>query len=302
MSKAVFVVLVGSKAPGQTDEYQLLQEQVAIEEGRRLGLEVEVVFAPSFDQLRTIRRRLHDSASRPVDAVVTEPSSSATMELLLRDLKGKTGLVLLNAWGPTVEENAASWGRQHPFGTVSTDHGRIGRIQGQQVSALVPRGGVALCVTGPPRSSAAEDRLAGMRATLRTDIHLLETSGGQWTEAEGSAAFNSWYGVFKARNDVVEVVACQSDELAVGAMRAAHAVANPTHREMFKRAKFLGIDGCPNYGKRLVDEGRLAASIVTPANTDMAIGSLAAFWNEGRALPLRAFTEGKPYRSSVAAA
>jgi len=296
MSKAVFVVLVGSKAPGETDEYQLLQEQVAIEEGRRVGLQVEVVFVPSFDQLRTIRRRLHDGS---VDAVVTEPSSSATMELLLRDLSGKTGLVLLNAWGPAVEAAAASWGREHPFGTVSTDHSRIGQIQGQQISSLVPQAGIALCVTGPPRSSAAQDRLAGVKASLRADIHLLETSGGQWTEAEGSAAFNSWYGVFKARQDVVHVVACQSDELAVGAMAAAQAVASPAHREMFKRARFLGIDGCPNYGKRLVDEGKLAASIVTPANTDMAIGSLAQFWKDGKPLPLRALTEAKAYRSSV---
>lgn len=296
MGKTVFVVLVGSKAPGQTDEYQLLQEQVAIDEGRRVDLDVEVVFVPSFDQLRAIRRRLHDGS---VDAIVTEPSSSATMELLLRDLRGKTGLVLLNAWSAGVEEAAASWGSERPFGTVSTDHNRIGQIQGQQISALVPQGGIALCVTGPPRSSAAQDRLAGVRASLRADIHLLETSGGQWTEADGAAAFNSWYGVFKARHDVVHVVACQSDELAVGAMTAAQAVASPAHREMFKRARFLGIDGCPNYGKRLVDEGKLAGSIVTPANTDMAIGSLAAFWREGRALPVRAFTEGMPYRSNV---
>ena len=167
MTKSVFVLLVGSKEAGQTDEYQLLQEQVAIEEGRRAGIGVEVVFVPAFDQLRAIRRRLNEAASRPVHAVVTEPASSSAMEFLLRDLEGKTGLVLLNAWGPAVEGAAASWGSEHPFGTVSTDHQNIGEIQGRQISALAPEGANVLCVTGPPRSSAAQERLAGVHATLR---------------------------------------------------------------------------------------------------------------------------------------
>jgi ABC-type sugar transport system substrate-binding protein len=296
MAKTVFVLLVGSKEPGQTDEYQLLQEQAAIDEGRRAGIDVEVVFVPAFDQLRTIRRRLNEASSRPVHAIVTEPASSSTMEFLLRDLQGKAGLVLLNAWGPTVEGAASAWGSEHPFGTVSTDHQNIGEIQGRQISALAPQGANVLCVTGPPRSSAAEERLAGVRVTMRTDIRLLETPGGQWTEAEGAAAFNSWYGVFKARNDAVPVVACQSDELAVGAMKGAQAVASAVHRGMFAKARFLGVDGCPNYGKRLVDEGKLAATIVTPPNTDIAIAGLSGFWTHAKRLPVRQLTQSQPYR------
>jgi ABC-type sugar transport system substrate-binding protein len=295
MARAVFVLLVGSKEPGQTDEYQLLQEQVAIDQGRRAGIDVEVVFTPAFDQLRTIRRRLNEVSKRPLDGIVTEPASGSTMEFLLRDLQAKAGLVLLNAWGPAVEGAAASWGSEHPFGTVSTDHQSIGETQGRQISALAPEGANVLCVTGPPRSSAAQERLAGVRTTLRTDIHLLETPAGQWTEADGAAAFNSWYGVFKARNDAVPVIACQSDELAVGAMKAAQAVANPAHRGMFERARFLGVDGCPNYGRRLVDEGRLAATIVAPPNTDIAIAGLSAFWTHGKALVVRQLTQANPY-------
>ncbi len=296
MAKAVFVLLVGSKEPGQTDEYQLLQELAAIDEGRRAGIDVEVVFVPAFDQLRTIRRRLNEGASRPVHAIVTEPASSSTLEFLLRDVQGKAGLVLLNGWGPAVEGAAASWGNEHPFGTISTDHRNIGEIQGRQISALAPRGANVLCVTGPPRSSAAQDRLAGVRATLRNDARLLETSGGEWTETEGAAAFNSWYGVFKARSDAVPVIACQSDELAVGAMKAGQAVGSPAHRDMFAKARFLGVDGCPNYGKRLVDEGKLAATIVTPPNTDIAISGLSAFWTQAKPLSLRQLTQAQPYR------
>lgn len=293
--KTIFVLLIGSKAQHETNDYQLLQEEVALAEGKRLGLNVEVVFAPGFDQLRALRKRLHDTGATAVDAVVTEPASVASMDLVLKDLMGHRGLVLLNAWGHSVEEYARSWGAGHPFGTVSTDHTKIGEIQGRQISALLPNGGKALCVAGPLRSSAAEQRLAGTKSTLHPDITLLETEAGQWTEADGITAFNSWYVIFKARNDTVGVVAAHNDELAIGARSAAMALSNATHREMFSKAKFLGIDACPRYGKKHVDAGTLTASITTPANTGIAIAHLHAFWQGHKAVPLRSFTQVVPY-------
>jgi ABC-type sugar transport system substrate-binding protein len=295
MEKTVFVLLIGDKDAGHADHYQLLQEETALAEGRRAGIDVEVAFAPAFDQLRALRRRLNDAGKKPVDAVITEPASVATMDLMLRDLQGKAGLVLLNTWSPTVETSAAAWGRELPFGTVSTDQSAIGQIQGRQLSAIVPQGGIALCVTGPRRSSAAEQRLQGTKSALRGDIRLLDTQAGDWTENAGTVAVTSWYGVFKARNESVHAVAGQSDELVVGAMAALKAVDNPTHRQMFAKVKTLGVDACPSLGKRLVDAGTLTASIVNPPNTGPAIESLVAFWKRGKALPLRAFTAATPY-------
>jgi len=298
MDKTVFFLLTGDTASKETDQYQLLQEKEALAEGRRGAIEIEVAFAPAFDQLRALRKRLRDSGKKPVDAVIVEPATVASIDLLLRDLKGKTGVVLLNAWSPSVEESAKTWGNELPFGTVSTDHTRIGEIQGRQISALVPEGSSALCLTGPRRSSAAEQRLAGVRSTLRPDIRLMDAEAAEWTEVAGIAAFNNWYGIFKARNDVIHVVAGQSDELALGAIEASKAVRNPSHREMFSKARFLGVDACPGYGKRLVDTGVLAASIVTPATSGPAIASLAAFWKQGTPLPLHALTAGTPYPST----
>jgi len=295
MAKSVFVLLIGNKERGETNDYQLLQEETAFAEGKRLGVDVEVAFAPGFDQLRVLRKRLHETATRPLDAVITEPASVATMDLILRDLTGKTGLVLLNAWGPSVEEHAGLWGSEHPFGTLSTDHWKIGEIQGRQISALLPNGGNALCVTGPRRSSAAQQRLAGAQSSLRADVKLFDTEAGQWTEADGIGAFNAWYGVFKARADVIHVVAAHNDELAMGAQNAGKALSNTAHRDMFSKARYLGVDASPRYGRKLVDSGSLTASITTPANTGMAIAQCDAFWKTKRAVPLRAFTEATPY-------
>jgi ABC-type sugar transport system substrate-binding protein len=298
MKKTIFVLLIGNKERGEINDYQRLQEDVALGEGRRVGFDVEVVFAGGFDQLLVLRKRLRDAAAPVVDAVVTEPATLSSMDLILKELKAKTGLVLLNSWGPSIEEYARAWGGGHPFGTVSTDHRKVGEIQGRQVSALLPRGGNVLCVTGPQRSAAAQQRLEGMKATLGAALRLSETEAAQWTEADGIMAFNSWYGVFKARNDAIEVVAAQNDALSVGARNAAKALANISHREMFGRAKFLGVDGCPSYGRRLVDSGQLAATVVTTANTGVAIAHLQRYWRDGAAVPVRTLTEAVPYPAS----
>lgn len=295
MDKTILVILLGDKQAGQTNYYQLLQEETALAEGRRAGLNVEVVFAAGFDHLRVIRRRLGEGSRATVDAVVVEPATVSSTELLLKELKGRAGLVLLNVWTAAIEQHAGAWGAGLPFGTISTDHRRIGEIQGRQVAALLPAGGLVLCVTGPLRSPAATLRLEGLRAAAGPALDVRDTEAGQWTEADGMMAFHNWYRLHKHGDSVVGVVAAQNDELAMGAMSAARAVAEPLHAEAFRRAKFLGVDACPQFGQRLVDDGRLAASIATPPNAGAAVGHLARFWTTGRALPINGLSEPQPY-------
>ncbi len=287
--KSVFVLLPGKREAG--DCYQLLQEEVALATGRELGLHVEVAYAPAFDQLRVLKRRLADG----LDAAVVEPASVATMGFILKELRGRTGFVLLNAWDASVEEAARGWGASFPFGTVSTDHPRIGRIQGAQVRGLLPQGGMALCVTGPRRSSAAQERFDGLRAAVGPGIEVLDTEAGDWTEPGGATAFGDWYRVFAARDAVIDVVAAQSDELAMGVRRAVRDLPAGPRTDAMRRARLLGVDACPGYGKQLVDDGTLTASVEAPANAGLALGLLHRFWTEARPLPLRSFTEPRPY-------
>lgn len=294
MSKTVFVLLLGNKDGQPADLYQELQQKEALEQADQAGLTVEVACAPGFDQYRVLRKRLGDTSS-VVDAVLTEPASASTMGLILKGLKGRTGLVLLNAWDSLVESYIDGWSEDLPIGAVSTPHATIGEIQGRQVSAVVPPEGSVLVVTGPPRSSAARERLQGLRSTIRPDIKVADTEAGQWTEADGILAFNAWYGVFKSRHEEIHAIAGQSDDVAVGAREASLAVANAEHAAMFAKARLFGVGGCPGFGKDRVDDGTLDATIILPPNTGMAITLLKRFWTDGRAFPRRSFTEVVPY-------
>jgi ABC-type sugar transport system substrate-binding protein len=299
--RTILVVLIGSKETGQVDHYQLLQEQEAVAEASRSGVRAEVVFAPGFDHLRVIRKRLGDASATPVDALVVEPTNVPSTGLLMKEAQGKCGLVLMNTWSPEVEAYARAWGAERPFGTVSTDHERIGTIQGKQVNGLIPGGGQVLCITGPQRSSAAVDRLAGMKKALRPGIEVFEAEAGQWTEAGAIVAFDSWYSLYKTRAFKVEVIAAQSDDLAMGTRAAAKAVTDRAHRESLEKARLLGVDACPGFGRTLVDKGELAASVVTPATTGQAILALAEHWQTGRPLALRTLTVPQPYPPQSAA-
>jgi len=302
MAKRVFVLLIGNKERGEINHFQLLQEETARAEGGRLGLDVEVAFAPGFDQLRVLKRRLLDTAAGPIDGAVTEPASTSTMDLVLRELKRKVSLVILSAWGPSIEQSAPGWGAGLALGTVSTDHTRVGEIQGRQVAALLPDGGRLLCVAGPARSSAAQQRLEGLKSKLRPAIEVHEISAGQWTESDGIVAFNDWYRVAKAGDPVVQVVAGGNDELALGARRACEALSSVEHRQALLSAKFLGVDACPTFGQKLVADGTLTASVMTPANTGLALAHLARFWSSKTPVPLRSFTEATPWPASSAPA
>ncbi|HET8648141.1 MAG TPA: substrate-binding domain-containing protein, partial [Vicinamibacteria bacterium] len=164
--KRVFVLLIGDKLSGEVNHFQLLQETTAVSEGRRLGLDVELAFAPGFDQARALVKRLMDRGKPAPDAVVTEPASASTLELMLNELRGRIGLIVLSAWAPSVEKAAGGWGSERPFGTVGTNHTQVGEIQGQQAMDLMPSGGRVLYVAGPLQSSAAQERLIGFKSQL----------------------------------------------------------------------------------------------------------------------------------------
>jgi ABC-type sugar transport system substrate-binding protein len=292
MARKVFVLLIGDTDGKPVDLYQVLQEKDALAQGRPAGCEVDVAWATAFGQYGAVRRRL---AASPVDAVVAEPASVATAGLILKNLQGRAGLVLLNVWDPSFEPFLGAWGDGLPAGTISQPQTRIGEIQGRQLSAAMKEGANVLVVTGPPRSSAARERLEGLRSAIRPDVTLHTTEANQWSETDGIFAFNSWYGIFKSRREEIHAIAGQSDDLAVGAWKGGGAVANAEHARMFGRAKLFGAGGCPGYGKEMVDEGRLAATVVIRPNAGLAITLLQRFWIDGRPLPMQSTSEAAPY-------
>ena len=205
--KRVFVLLIGNKERGDVNHFQLLQEETA-NEGRRLEIDVEVAFAPGFDQLRTLKRRIIEMAARPLDAVVTEPANTATLDMILNELKGKLGLVILSAWGPSIELAASSWGDRPPDRRRGHRPHEVGEIQGTASEGPPAPGrpgplrrGPAALLSRPAAAGRPEDAAGAPDIQVAGDLR--RTVDG----VDGIVAFNDWYRVAKARDPIVHVVA-----------------------------------------------------------------------------------------------
>jgi len=174
--------------------------------------------------------------------------------------------------------------RQHslvPVFSVASDHEQIGRIQGQQIAALLGDTGCVLYVEGPGVRDVARMRTKGMMSTKppRVNVKALK---GDWTQQSGYHAIQSWLSLSTSRELHIGAVACQNDDMAIGARRAFEEILDTKERESWLRLPITGCDGVPKAGQSWVREGRLAATIISPPLVGDAIHMLATARSQGK--------------------
>ncbi len=262
-------------------EFQVFQADDAREAGRRLGLEVEVLFAENnpITQIQQLFHFIHLPEGERPAAFVVETVSGDGLERAARNAANAAmGWILLNREVPYAEVLR----REHPdlaIATVQTDQEEVGRIQARQMLALLPRGGYVLYLQGPADTSVAKERLHGTMEALAGAPIQLRIATGDWTEEGGARSAATWLRLRTSGGSGVDLVASQNDSMAIGARR----VIISAHPE-WTRVRFIGCDGLANGGRKAVDEGVLAATIATPSNAAPAL-ELVAKWLKTRAIP-----------------
>jgi ribose transport system substrate-binding protein len=92
--------------------------------------------------------------------IIVEPCGGTSMTQVAR-----AAIKLKIAWGGTEPEIDGIQELRRlgnvPVFSVSSDHEEIGRIQGRQFGALLPKGGSVLYVQGPSASQVAQRRAEG---------------------------------------------------------------------------------------------------------------------------------------------
>jgi len=263
-------------------EFQQLQVRDARDTAARLGLEAEVLFAEgnAVVQIQQLFRHIHAAeGERPV-AIVVEAAAGDGLERVARNAVGAgIGWILVNTRVAYVDGMRAA----HPglaIATVGTDQKEVGCIQGRQCRALLPGGGHVLCIRGPEYSTVTADRSTGLQETLGDSFEVRGVNG-DWTEASGERAVASWLRLSTAAALRPDVVACQNDSMALGARRALAG-----HHPDWASVPFLGCDGLPEGGLKMVAAGELAATIVTASNTGPAL-ELVSRWARTGEIPPR---------------
>jgi ribose transport system substrate-binding protein len=269
------------------NDYQIEQAQSAEQAAKRLGVTAEIVYADNdaINQSTQILKAIQSPPETKPDAIVFEPVGGTALPQVARAAAAASiGWAVLNRDASYIPELRKTSGA--PVFAVSSDHVEIGRIQGRQFAAFLPKGGSVLYIQGPSENSAAKERTAGMLENKPANIQVTLLKA-QWTEESAMRAVRSWLKLTTSQKSMVDLVGAQDDSMAMGARKAFQELTNEAERERWLKLPFTGCDGLPNTGQAWVRSGTLAATIFVPPNTGQAIEILVQALQQKRAAPER---------------
>jgi ABC-type sugar transport system substrate-binding protein len=276
----------------QDQEYQALQGKDAREAGRRLGVDVEVLFAEdnAVMQIQQLFRFLHAAEGERPAALLVHTRVADGLERVARNAaRAGVGWFLLNRTAPYVDALRSEYPAL-AVAAVTTDHTEIGRIHARQLRGVCPDGSPVLYVQGPAETPAARLRLEAFEEAVRGRSYDLKVVNAEWTAASAEKAITAWLRLKTSDLFRAAAVVCQNDNMARGAWKALDGL-----RPEWGRLPFLGCDGLPDGGRREVDEGRLAATVSIPSCAGPAIELVVGWVRAGRVPPGRTVLAPLPY-------
>jgi ribose transport system substrate-binding protein len=259
----------------ETNEYQRQQSKAARATAQQLGVELKVVAIQddAIVQSQQVLQLLQAPKESRPDGILFEPVGTPLSQAARLAASSGVGWVILNRDADYLVSLRASFPKT-PMFSVSTSHNEVGRIQGQQMRALLPDGGIVLLIQGPSSNPAASQRTTGLEMVKPASIEL-RTLRGHWSEQSGYKVVSQWLQLSTSQRLDLKVVAAQNDAMALGALKAFQEfLGSPAGSSSPRNIAFLGCDGLPDVGQAAVRQGLLAATVVTPANAGDAVDIL----------------------------
>jgi ribose transport system substrate-binding protein len=281
--------------PGDTT-YLRAQAATAKATAQRLGIDLEVLKAEAdpVAQGQQLLALIQSSSTRP-DALIAEPASAVGLPRVAEAaVAAGIAWVISNA---QVDYIAALRSRaKAPVFQVSQDHLEVGRIQGRQIAAILPKGGSVLYLRGPAMSWWAIKRAEGLEKTKpkSVEVKALKVVGSGAENAYN--AVSSWLSLSKPRPESIQLVVSQNLDFIVEAKRVFEKSSSQPDR-----AKWLAVPrvavGVSDRSRPLVDEGTLHATVVTSLTMEKAVSMLVQAVKTGSQPPEQTFVEAYSYPS-----
>src|ERR1700674_1320564 len=272
------------------NDYQIEQAQSAEVSARKLGIEVQTVYADNdaITQSTQVLKAIQAAETLRPDAIIFEPVGGTGLPQVARAaVTAGIGWAVLNrdaSYIPELRKVSTA-----PVFAVSSDHLEIGRIQGRQFAALLKHGGAILYIQGPAENSAARERTTGMQETKPSNIHATILRA-QWTEESAQRTVRSWLKLSTSQKAAIDLIGAQDDSMAMGARKAFQELPDESQQERWLKLPFTGCDGLPKTGQAWVRSGLLAATVYVPPNAGQAMDMLVQAIQNGKLQPDRAPT------------
>jgi ABC-type sugar transport system substrate-binding protein len=267
----------------EDNDYQLEQAASAQAAAHDLGINVQIIFSgnDAVQQTQQILSFIQDPAKRP-DAILVEPVGTSMHQVAKAAVDAGIAWALINVQAdyiPHLRTRATV-----PVFSVLCDHEGIGKIQGQQIGAILGDRGCVLYIEGPGLRDIAKLRSKGMQSTKPHGIDV-KTLRGDWTQRSGHQAIKSWLSLSTSRQLNVGMIACQNDDMAIGARRAFEELGDMRERDTWLKLPITGCDGVPKSGQAWVRQGRLAATVISPPLVGTAMQLLSSALKKGAQPP-----------------
>jgi len=268
-----------------TNSYQLMLRDDAEKTAGRFEHAVSVYSAErSADlQVQQIRAVLGDAKGTPPTALLVSPVREDSLFEVVREVTvAGIPLVILCRWYDELG-SARRAAPKLPLFSVVADQTEIGRIHARILRQLVRPTTELVYIQGPQGTSSTVRRASAMKQELGnlTGVHW-SLYNGDWSGESGAQAMKSCLSRL-GQSKLQELIVCaQNDDMAFGARRAlidSGGLAQGTPPIV------IGCDGLPNFGKRLVAEGQLTATVVVPSLAGRAIEELFATLRGGPVPP-----------------
>ncbi|HME33870.1 MAG TPA: sugar ABC transporter substrate-binding protein [Candidatus Sulfotelmatobacter sp.] len=269
----------------EENDYQLEQAASARAAALKLGASVQIIYSgnDAVQQTQQILSFVQEPSKRP-DAILAEPVGTGMAQIASAAVDAGIAWAIINTdvdYIPQLRQRALV-----PVFTVLSDHEAIGKIQGQQIAALLGEQKCVLYIEGPSVRDVAKIRTKGMLATKPPRVEV-KTLRGDWTQNSGYHAIKSWLSLTTSKQLNIGMIACQNDDMAIGARRAFEETDNLRERDAWLRLPITGCDGVPRSGQEWVRQGRLAATVVSPPLIGDAMQLLASALAAGSQPPER---------------
>ena len=267
------------------NDYQLEQAASAEAAASKLGANVQIIYAgnDAVQQTQQILAFIQDPAKKP-DAILAEPVGTSMEQIARAAVKAGIGWGIINSSAEYLPEFRRQ--AKVPVFSVVSDHEAIGKIQGLQMAALLGDTGNVLYIEGPSVRDVAKLRTKGMLATKPPGVSV-KSIKGDWTQQSGYNAIKSWLALTTSRQMKINMIACQNDDMAIGARRAFEELGDLQERDAWLHLPLTGCDGVPRAGQDWVRQKRMTATVIAPPLVGEAMQILAAAMNSGSQPPER---------------
>ena len=250
--------------------YQHEQGLVAKATGEQLGLELQVIQAndDSITQSQQLLEVIQSTPESRPSALLVEPVTATGLRRVAEEaVAAGIGWIISNSDVDYVGQLRKS--TKVPVFTVTQGQFEIGRLQGKQLAAILPRGGNALNIEGPSMSSVAVQRHEGMETSKPQNVQLT-TLRSKWSEQGACQSVGAWMRLATSRAEKFDLVMGQTHELVLGARKALQTAEDPAQKKKWQEVPYVGI-GISRQVKPLVDSRVLAAAVVSSVTMDLAL-------------------------------